>query len=475
MRIIYTEPLKEMTIYRFRSAIALFAVTLATTFVAHPAIAGDGATLVQEAGNLLAEGKVSEACAKLDQSLAAEPRSSTALALASCRKGEGRLGAASRAYAAAEKLAQKERKNDQLAKARAGVKEVSGKIARLTVEVADDARVEGLTVSVDGLTVPDDRWGQPWEVDAGEPEVVASAPGHQSWQKKVSVGAGAKASVVIPALAEAPAEPAPAATEVEEQEPAPAAEQEEEPAEDDDDAREHEAGRLVVELGPFGGLLVHAIDRGDLRELDGSSYTYRSSPSSFTVAACGDTETVPGAGECEASLEGSVGALVGGQLFVGWAVHERVHLGGRGFLAARFPDGFYLVGGPSISARVAGPLWLGGTFLLGGSEHTATITGATGSIPAEASDLNDGATTVPVEQQELRASEGNLASGLMLGGAVELSLSLLGPSPHALASTGSAPALLHGALQLGLWPTLLATLDGGLAFALPAGVHYRFH
>ena len=82
--------------------------------------------------------------------------------------------------------------------------------------------------------------------------------------------------------------------------------------------------------------------------LVGTSYNYKSGTGGLFIATCGDTDTIPGAGDCEARFDSAFGGIVGGQLFVGWAVLESLTIGLRGIGAARLPVGFLFVGGPSL-------------------------------------------------------------------------------------------------------------------------------
>ncbi|MEQ9320783.1 MAG: hypothetical protein RIF41_16595, partial [Polyangiaceae bacterium] len=93
--------------------------------------------------------------------------------------------------------------------------------------------------------------------------------------------------------------------------------------------------------------------------------------------------------------------------------------------------------------------------------------------PSELQDINGGE-TVDIPLEYLDFTEGEVASGLLMGASVEIGFSLLGPSPHAVVPIGKAGGFFSGAMMLSMFPTILFTGDG-YAFALPAGVSYRFH
>jgi len=439
--------------------------------------AAKAAALARDAEDLMRDEKYAEACAKLDESFVLDPRGATALDLAICRDKEGKIGRAYRMYGVAADLNKKEGRNDRVATAKMGRQKLYFKVPKLKVLVPKDAIVAGLTITINGEELPMGMYGKEWEVDPGELVVVASAPGRKSWEKTLKITERGRKGVSVPVLAVgadpqpvAKPEPTDEGEEPEEDEP------EEEPEEsepEDDGKNEHSTNRLVVEVGGFGGFMFHDIDRGTLNELVGQTYEFVTQNAGFLQAECGDTETIPGAGECEAFFDPAFGGIAGGQVFVGWALAERFHLGGRGFFAKRFPNGFWIGGGPSFSVRPVGPLWLGATFVLGVSDHQAKLASARGTVPSELQDINGGE-TVDIPLQNLDFTKGEVASGLLMGASVEIGFSLLGPSPHAVVPLGKAGGFFSGAMMLNMFPTILFTGDG-YAFALPAGVSYRFH
>ena len=112
--------------------------------------------------------------------------------------------------------------------------------------------------------------------------------------------------------------------------------------------------------------------------------------------------------------------------------------------------------------------------LAGTSQHVADLERAEGSVPPEFQPLNGNAARVPIPLETLGFSNGEVDAGLLLGGNLELSLALLGASPHALLPLGEATGLFSGSLMLSVWPTFMGFTDG-YVFAAPAGLSYRFH
>jgi hypothetical protein len=454
-------------------------LALALSSLCPDARADDGAraaSLAHEGQKLMNAGKHEEACAKLDESQRLDPLSSTAIELGRCREKENRPGAAYRAYGAAEDLAKKEGRTDRMIQARQARGKLTFKIARVTIEVPKPA--PGMVVTIDGEPMPESAWGKSYETDPGSRTLVAEAPGYERWEDKAQFAAGRNRSIAVPALAAAkPGAPAPppkpgAA-------PPPKDELEPEPPEEDDDddgapPGEHESNRIVVEIGALGGLLYSDISRGELSELFGVSYEFNTNSGGILLASCGDLTTIPGGGECEALFDPLAGGIVGGELFIAWAVHEAVHLGGRAFGGARLPEGFFVYGGPSVSFRVAGPLWLGATFVVGTEQHRSQLASARGSVPPEYQAANGASDQVEIPLENVPFSEGDVLAGVMFGGSLEVSVSLVGPSPHALAPTTPAGDWATGAFMVGLWPAFLKAPDG-FVLSVPAGFSYRFH
>jgi hypothetical protein len=468
------------------------AASLATALLADAGVvvaqvdSAKAAAVAREAEDLLAQGQTAKACAKYDESFTLDPRGQTALDLAICREREGKIGRAYRMYGEAAELAEKEKRADRATTARSARNKLFLKVPKLAVNVPKETMTAGLQITINGEILPDAQYGKAWEVDTGALVIQASAPGRKKWETTVNIKERERKDVTVPQLA-IDDNPVPVAQPVAVQPGAPAPQPGDPPPPPPPptSARtEHDDNRLVVDIGAFGGFVFHDIERGDATELSGQTYLYNTSAAGVTVAECGETEKVPGAGECEAIFNSASGGLVGGQLFVGWALLEEFHLGARGFFGPRFPDGFFFGGGPSFSVRAAGPFWIGATFMFGVSEHKADIDRAEGTVPQESRSLNgdNDVVDIPLCRNVLGSAtpcldfeEGTVDSGLLLGGTVELSLSLFGPSPHALANTGDPDwSLLSGAVMASLWPTVLFTQEG-FAIAVPVGFSYRFH
>lgn len=458
-------------------------VVAASFFVTSPALAQDdvarAAVLSREAEKLLSQGKTAEACDKLDESLRLDRRGATALDLAVCREKQGRLGQAYRAYGVAAELAKKEKRQDREKTAKSGRTQLYFKLPKVTIKPAANPPA-GFKITVNGEELPASLYNKSWETDPGDVVIIASAPGHTPWETTLKFRERETKTQSVPALkpgaapTPVPVEPAPAGKPAPSNAPAPPPEPEEPPDEPSEPLEDDEGGRLVVELGPMGGLLIHTINRSGVEELNATDYQYRSSANGETIATCGDTTSIPGAGECDALFNTEIGGFVGGELFVGWAIIPRFHLGLRGFGGKRFNDGWLAAGGPSFSVRAVGPVWLGASFLVGASEHDAVLAGAEGSVPPEHQALNDGQTMVNIPLNTVAATQAIVPSGILVGGGLEISFAIVGPSPNAAVTTDLPLDFLAGSLMLGIWPSLLVA-EEGFVISVPGGFAYRFH
>ncbi len=464
------------------------AAALAVVTTAAPAASQDNvaqaAVLSRDAEGLMAAGKTDEACAKYDESARLDRRGSSVLDLALCREKQGRTGSAYVLFEEAERKAIEEKRNDRLATARAKKNVLFAKVPRVTVNVQRDPP-EGLRVMVGAVVIPSGEYGRPYPVDPGDQEVVATAPGRADHRAKVTVAIGQRKAISIPALAAgggaAPPPPPkdppkkdapPPPKEEPTKEAPPPLKPESRPEPDPEDTEKHRDSGLVIDLGIIAGLDASFVDRAPLASISGTEYRYASATGGEFIGACGETAAVPGAGECEATFDPALDLMLGGQLFVGYGFSDSFQLGARGFLAPRIPTGLHFAGGPSFSLNVVGPLWLGGTFLIGTTVYDADVTGARGSIPDELEDAN-GASEVGIPKADLASgldaadAQGTVEPGLMMGGSVEISMNLADWKPV---------DALAGSFMLSAWPGLMVDLDGGgTALVVPLGLGYRFY
>lgn len=149
---------------------------------------------------LLTEGKIAEACPKLEESLRLDPGIGTMLYLGECWQRAGKTASAWLLFRGAEARAAKD--NDPRAKiAHDRAEMLTPLVSMLAVRVANDPAVPTVTVTRDGRPLEPAQWGVEIAIDPGDHVVRASAPGRRTWESKIVVGVNASHLVVaVPPL-----------------------------------------------------------------------------------------------------------------------------------------------------------------------------------------------------------------------------------------------------------------------------------
>ncbi|MFC1641723.1 hypothetical protein ACFL5O_03395 [Myxococcota bacterium] len=166
--------------------------------------------LYREAKALMAQNVYPEACPKLEESQRLEPSVGTLFLLGECYEQNGQVASAWAAFQKASDAAldQHQPGRQRLAEERAAL--AGAKAPKVTINVAPEARVEGLEVKLNGVLLGEAAWGIAAPMDPGEYTVEARAPGYQAWTEPAVVQPGATSvTVTVPELPpEAPLEPA---------------------------------------------------------------------------------------------------------------------------------------------------------------------------------------------------------------------------------------------------------------------------
>ncbi len=193
---------------------------------AHAQSASDKAAaevLFDEGVRLLKEGKIEEACPKLEKSQSVDPGIGTLLYLGECYKKAGRTASA---WATFREAASKADASGEQGRARTGKEkadEIEPTLSKLLLEL-DKANtvIDGLYVLQGGHQVNRALWGSAVPVDPGELVVRAEAPGYESFEVSITVQPGPSQSELrIPELVKLPETPvAPAPATSNEQSPA---------------------------------------------------------------------------------------------------------------------------------------------------------------------------------------------------------------------------------------------------------------
>lgn len=169
--------------------------------------------LFDEGVRLMSEGKSSEACPKLEASLAKFDGIGIRGKLAECYEKVSRTASAWAMWREVAVLTKKANDAKRLKIAEERVKALAPRVPYLSIEVPDAQRVDGLTVSRNGESVEPGAFGVKVAVDPGSQHIEVTAPGKKAWKTDVSVAEGESRAVAVPALEsepESPAEPEPA-------------------------------------------------------------------------------------------------------------------------------------------------------------------------------------------------------------------------------------------------------------------------
>jgi hypothetical protein len=161
--------------------------------------------LFDEGRKLLDEGRLDEACAKLEASRKIDSGVGTLLFLGECYERAGRFASAWARFREAASLAGAAKDNRESVAAERASK-LESLLFRLKIAAPD--RVPGLVVSLDGEPIPEASLGVALPADAGDHTVEATAPGHRPWSRTLSLPkTGGSETVSVPPLEPAPREP----------------------------------------------------------------------------------------------------------------------------------------------------------------------------------------------------------------------------------------------------------------------------
>ncbi len=186
-----------------KKSILLAGAVALVSSVSSQALAQDNAAAVvalfNEGKQLMAQGKVAEACPKFLASYTLEARIGTLVNLANCYETNGQSATAWAKYTEAVSLATKQGEKERADYAREHAAALEPKLSKLTVGVG--AQTQGLEVKKDGSAMNAALFGLALPVDPGDHKIEASAPGKKTWSTVVNVGKSAdKKSVTVPAL-----------------------------------------------------------------------------------------------------------------------------------------------------------------------------------------------------------------------------------------------------------------------------------
>lgn len=189
---------------------ALAAASCATAPSAPPARAPEARNpaaaevLFDEAVALTETGKYAEACTKFADSDRIDHAINTLFNLADCYERTGRLGSAWQAFTRVADEASRTGKGALKEQALKRSEAIKPRLAKLEILVpAAVAGLDGVEIRNEGALVERAFWNHGLPVDAGEQNIVVSAPGKASWRGAITVKEAESARLDVPELADA--------------------------------------------------------------------------------------------------------------------------------------------------------------------------------------------------------------------------------------------------------------------------------
>lgn len=190
--------LSPMPLLRMLSSSAIAALLLmrAPLARADPAAAE---ALFREGRALLERGDVQAACDKLQASNALDPSAGTLLNLAACRQKQGKTATAWAHFVSAERLADRQGRDEQAREARRRARELEPTLSTLTLNAAEAP--SGIELRRGGQLVQAASLGSPVPVDPGPTVIELSAPGYESIRLEIEIGpSGDRRVISLPRL-----------------------------------------------------------------------------------------------------------------------------------------------------------------------------------------------------------------------------------------------------------------------------------
>lgn len=192
----------RMDLQRRRTSIAAISVALgvlAASTAAH-AQSAEAEALFDDGNQLMASGKLAQACDAFEASNRVEARAGTLIRLGECREQNHQVASAWSAYRDALTRVKDPRKREY---AQSKATALEARLSYLTVSVSDESRIEGLTLTRNGTAFDPTLWNRALPVDGGDYVIGGRAPGHEEWQTTAHVPAEhAKLSVEVPKFKE---------------------------------------------------------------------------------------------------------------------------------------------------------------------------------------------------------------------------------------------------------------------------------
>lgn len=159
----------------------------------------DAQKAFDEGMKLLDQGKIADACPRLEESQRLDPAMGTQYRLAECWEKLGRTASAWALFRQVVSEAQAAGRDDRAAHATARVTALEPRLTRILIIVSPSARTRGLIVRRDGAIVDEGQWGRGVAVDPGDHLISATAPGKKPWEQRQQARSGT-VEITIPML-----------------------------------------------------------------------------------------------------------------------------------------------------------------------------------------------------------------------------------------------------------------------------------
>lgn len=161
--------------------------------------------LYDEARKLVEAKNFAEACPKFKESYDLDPAGGTLLNLADCYEKQGKSALAWTTFKDALVAAQRDGNTARVEFAKTHIAALEKSLAYVTIQVPDKARLDGLSVTLDGTPIGAATWGVALPVDPGSHTVRAEAPGHQPFERTLDTASGGqREEVSVPPLVATP-------------------------------------------------------------------------------------------------------------------------------------------------------------------------------------------------------------------------------------------------------------------------------
>jgi len=191
---------ETMTAHRSpeRCRVLVRIITIATTAVTWPCAVraqtagAEAEVLFREGRDLMAAGKLAEACSAFDESQKLDPAVTTLLNLAACREKLDQLATAWGLFLDAARQTRSagtfaDQQLHDVAQARA--QKLEPRVSRLTINVSVQSQFDGLEIARGSERVNAGLWNRALPVDGGTYTITARAPGANQWFTQVTIAA----------------------------------------------------------------------------------------------------------------------------------------------------------------------------------------------------------------------------------------------------------------------------------------------